>query len=167
VGFLLGKNELVVHFDLEDPAGSLDELGPDAELSLDLFRQTGGSRVVVSDGAVLDGDVRGHGLLLSGRHYKAAAEKVTGTLEERNEMTGDPVFSTVIGAAEALNGTKAAGKFSRDWISGVTMSTIEIVQHCCTVSLIATLWRPKRDPGSCDPGASFVPTVPDRTIEDT
>jgi hypothetical protein len=36
-------------------------LGFDAELLLDLVRQTGGTGVVVSDGAVLDGDV-GHDL---------------------------------------------------------------------------------------------------------
>jgi hypothetical protein len=29
-GFLLGEDELVIHGDLEDSAGSLDELGPDA-----------------------------------------------------------------------------------------------------------------------------------------
>jgi hypothetical protein len=71
-GLLLGEDDLVVHRDLEDASGSLDELSLDAELLLDLFRQTGGARIVVSDGAVLDDDVRGHTLLLSAGLYGTA-----------------------------------------------------------------------------------------------
>jgi hypothetical protein len=65
-GLPLGEHQLAVHLDVEDAGGSLDELGLDAELLLDLCRQTGGARKVVSDGAVLDRDERGHTLLLSG-----------------------------------------------------------------------------------------------------
>jgi hypothetical protein len=72
-GLLLGEDELVVDRDLEDSSRSFDELRLDAQLLLDLFRQTGGARVVVSDGAVLDRDLRGHVLLLSGPDYKAGA----------------------------------------------------------------------------------------------
>jgi hypothetical protein len=68
-GLLLGEQELVVDRDLEDSAAAFEELGPEAELRLDLVRQTGGTRVVVSDGAVLDGDVR-HTILLSRPDYK-------------------------------------------------------------------------------------------------
>ena len=62
---LLGEDQLVVDGDLEDSTGSLDELRLDAELLLDLLRQTGGAGVVVSDPAVLDDDGRGHTRLLS------------------------------------------------------------------------------------------------------
>jgi hypothetical protein len=87
-GLLLGEHELVVHRDLEDSSGSLDELRPDAQLLLDLFRQTGGAREVVSDGAVLDRDVRRHVLLLSGPDYRT--ERCP-PLVERNEMAEAPV----------------------------------------------------------------------------
>jgi len=63
---LLGEDQLVVDCDLEDPTAAFDELGFDAELLLDLVRQTGGTGKVVSDGAVLDDDMRGHRILLSG-----------------------------------------------------------------------------------------------------
>jgi hypothetical protein len=75
-GLLLGEDELVVDRDLEHPAGSLDELGLDAKLPLDLFRQTGGARIVVSDGAVLDGDVGRHTLLLSSQHYTRVVQRL-------------------------------------------------------------------------------------------
>jgi hypothetical protein len=75
-GLLLREDELVVDRDLEDPAGSLDELGLDAELFLNLFRQTGGTRIVVSDGAVLDDDVGRHRLLLSRPHYTGAVPRL-------------------------------------------------------------------------------------------
>jgi hypothetical protein len=66
---LLGEDQLVVDGDFEDSTGSLDELGLDAELLLDLLRQTGGAGVVVSDPAVLDDDARGHTRLLSPPDY--------------------------------------------------------------------------------------------------
>jgi hypothetical protein len=53
---LLREDELVVRLDLEDPSVALDELRPGPELLLDLLRQTGGARVVVSGRAVLDAD---------------------------------------------------------------------------------------------------------------
>ena len=64
---LLGEDDLVARGDLEHPASALHQVRPDAELLLDLVRQTGGARVVVSDGAVLDDDVPGHARLLSPR----------------------------------------------------------------------------------------------------
>ena len=51
---LLGEERLVVGGDDEDAAGAADELGVDAELFLDLGRQTGGPREVVSNAAVVD-----------------------------------------------------------------------------------------------------------------
>jgi hypothetical protein len=60
----------VVGRDLEDPAGSFDELRFDAELLLNLFRQTGGAREVVSDRAVLNRNVREHTRLLSTPDYR-------------------------------------------------------------------------------------------------
>jgi hypothetical protein len=70
---LLGVEQLIVDGDLEDATGSLDELGFDAELLLDLLRQTGGAGVVVSDAAVLDDDGCGHGPPPFGPHYSRAA----------------------------------------------------------------------------------------------
>jgi hypothetical protein len=57
----------------------------DAELLLDLGRQTGGAGVVVSARAVLDGDVgRWHGSSFGWTFYQPPGW----TLEERNEMAG-------------------------------------------------------------------------------
>jgi hypothetical protein len=55
-GLLLGEDQVVVQGDLEAATGAFDQPRFDTELILDLFRQTGGTRVVVSDGAVLDGE---------------------------------------------------------------------------------------------------------------
>jgi hypothetical protein len=52
---LLGEHQLAVHGDLEDAAGGRDQ--PDFGVGMVLFqlsRQTGGSRLVVSDDAVFD-----------------------------------------------------------------------------------------------------------------
>ena len=57
---LLGEDQLIAESDVEDPARAFDQVGLNAELLLDVGRQTGGSGVVVSDGAVLDRDVLGH-----------------------------------------------------------------------------------------------------------
>jgi hypothetical protein len=60
---LLGEHQLAVHGDLEDAAGGRDQ--PDLGVGYVLFqlsRQTGGSRLVVSDDAVLDDHA--HELLL-------------------------------------------------------------------------------------------------------
>jgi len=62
---LLGKDQVVPDGDLEDASAAADELGLDAELLLDLSRQTGGAGIVVSARAVLDGDMGRHGSLLS------------------------------------------------------------------------------------------------------
>jgi hypothetical protein len=52
---LLGEDELPVHLDLEDPARRRDEADVGVRESLlQLGRQTGGSRLVVSDDAILD-----------------------------------------------------------------------------------------------------------------
>jgi hypothetical protein len=64
---LLGKHQLPVHHDLEYPAGGRDQL--DLRLGkrlLDLGRQTGGPRLIVSDDAVLDGDLHARPLLAGG-----------------------------------------------------------------------------------------------------
>jgi len=60
---LLGEDQLAVHADLEDAAARLDEVGLDAVLLLDLGRQTGGARLVVSNAAVLDANLRARGSL--------------------------------------------------------------------------------------------------------
>ena len=61
----LGEDKVVPHGDFEDAPVAADQLRLDTELPLDFSRQTGGARVVVSTGAVLDGDVCRHSLLLS------------------------------------------------------------------------------------------------------
>ena len=48
----------------------------DAELLLDLLRQTGGAGVVVSDSAVLDDDGRGHTRLLSAESIASVLFKI-------------------------------------------------------------------------------------------
>ena len=75
---LLGEDEVVSHGDLEDPAAATDELGLDAELLLDLGRQTGGTGIIVSARAVFDGDMGRHGSLLSASHYRGASGAATG-----------------------------------------------------------------------------------------
>jgi hypothetical protein len=54
---VLGEDPLVVDGDDEDAAAAADDLRVDAQLSLDLSRQTGGSGEVVSNAAVIDSDV--------------------------------------------------------------------------------------------------------------
>jgi len=72
---LLGEEQVVVHGDLEDATTAADELRGDAELLLDLGRQTGGTGVVASTGAVLDGDVFvRHGASFPRRILPARAE---------------------------------------------------------------------------------------------
>src|SRR5205823_10132112 len=51
---VLGENALAVDSDVEDAAAAADDLRLDAELFLDLSRQTGGSREVVSNAAVIN-----------------------------------------------------------------------------------------------------------------
>jgi hypothetical protein len=53
---VFGVDQLSVHLDVEDAVVALDELGLDTNLLLDLGRQTGGLREVVSTVAVLDRD---------------------------------------------------------------------------------------------------------------
>jgi hypothetical protein len=62
---LLGEDQLVVERDLEDAATGGDQLALDTEFGLQLGRQTGGARLVVSLLAVFDLDA--HRALL-GRH---------------------------------------------------------------------------------------------------
>jgi hypothetical protein len=66
---LLGEDQVVPDRDLEDASAAADELGLDAELLLDLSRQTGGAGIVVSARAVLDGDMGRHGEPPFGSHY--------------------------------------------------------------------------------------------------
>jgi hypothetical protein len=61
---LLREDQLIPDGDLEDSSRTLDELGLDTEFPLDLLRQTGGAREVVSDTAVFDVDGCRHGGLL-------------------------------------------------------------------------------------------------------
>jgi len=82
-GLLLGEDDFVVDHDLEDACGPLDELCFDAQLLLDLFRQTGGARVVVSDGAVLDHDSGRHGPI---SFRRPVYRRPPAALQARNEM---------------------------------------------------------------------------------
>jgi hypothetical protein len=54
VGLLLGEDQLVVDGNLEDASVAPDELGLETEPAFNLRRQTGGARVIVSQGAVFD-----------------------------------------------------------------------------------------------------------------
>ena len=54
---LLGKDALSVDADDEDPAAAADDLAVDAEFAFYLSRQTGGSREVVSNAAVVDSNM--------------------------------------------------------------------------------------------------------------
>jgi len=90
---LLGEDEVVPHDDLEDTAPAAYELRLNAELLLDLGRQTGGARVVVSARAVLDGDVSGHGSpsFLLNYSQRACRERCSYwmiSLQDRNEVAG-------------------------------------------------------------------------------
>jgi len=51
---LLGKNQLAVYEDFEDPASALDEFGLRTGLFLDGGRQTGGPREIISGRAIRD-----------------------------------------------------------------------------------------------------------------
>jgi hypothetical protein len=114
----LGVDELVADGDLEDSAGPFDELGFDAELLLDLLRQTGGAGEVVSDSAVLDGDARNHETrLLSlpiislslpgfpGPDLGEGADSKTRISSSREESNGERGCYCLQGAARAPNGT--------------------------------------------------------------
>jgi hypothetical protein len=57
-GPLLREHQIAVDGHLEDAAAALDELWTKAEVFFQLVRQTGGSRQVVSNDAVLDRDLR-------------------------------------------------------------------------------------------------------------
>jgi hypothetical protein len=54
---VLREDAFVVRGDVEDAAAPTNDLGVDAQLFLDLSRQTGGSRKIVSDAAVIDSNV--------------------------------------------------------------------------------------------------------------
>lgn len=62
-GLLFGVDDLVVQGDVEDASATADHLRLDSELAMKLFRQPGGSRVVVSHSAVFDTDMRHRSLL--------------------------------------------------------------------------------------------------------
>lgn len=53
---MLGEDQFAVEANVEDPTASLDQVGSLAELSLNFVRQTGGTRLVVSNHAVFDCD---------------------------------------------------------------------------------------------------------------
>jgi hypothetical protein len=69
---LLGEDQVVAVGDLEDATPAADQLRRNAELLLDLCRQTGGPWVVASARAVLDGDRarRGHASSFRGPFYQ-------------------------------------------------------------------------------------------------
>ena len=52
------EDPLAVDGDVEDPAAAAHEMALDAQLFLDLSRQTGGSRKIVSNAAVIDPDLQ-------------------------------------------------------------------------------------------------------------
>jgi hypothetical protein len=54
---MLGEEQISIHHDIEHAPVASNQSGFDAELSLDLGRQTGGPRVVVSNSAVCNRDV--------------------------------------------------------------------------------------------------------------
>jgi hypothetical protein len=54
---VLGEDLLPIDHDVEDAASAADQLGVDAVEFLELFCQTGSSRVVVSGAAVCDLDL--------------------------------------------------------------------------------------------------------------
>ena len=58
-GFVFGEDHLAVGFDVEDPFTPGDQLRIDSEAVFDLGRQTGGAWLVVSNLAVIDGDLHG------------------------------------------------------------------------------------------------------------
>jgi hypothetical protein len=105
----LGEEQLVVDGDLEDPTRPLDELRFDAELLLDLLRQTGGAGVVVSDSAVLDDDACGHTRLLSCRIIASVLFKIGIKWTER-------LLLNYKVRLEARMGQKT--NLDRDWILG-------------------------------------------------
>lgn len=51
------EDQLIVHFDVKDPAGPFDHLDVNADLFTNRSRQTGGLRAVVSLDAELNADV--------------------------------------------------------------------------------------------------------------
>jgi len=50
----LGKQEISIHRDLEDPVLALDQLDRGSKLVIQLGRQPGGPRLVISNNAVFD-----------------------------------------------------------------------------------------------------------------
>jgi len=56
----LGEHQVALDRDLEDPVLTLDQLNPSPELVLQLGRQPGGPRLVISNNAVLDRNIHAH-----------------------------------------------------------------------------------------------------------
>ncbi len=54
---MLGEDELPVQLDVEDSTAARDEFGRDVVFFLDLGRQTGGLRLVISTRAIRNSDV--------------------------------------------------------------------------------------------------------------
>jgi hypothetical protein len=122
----LGEEQLVVDGDLEDPTRSLDELRFDAELLLDLLRQTGGAGVVVSDPAVLDDDACGHARLLSARIIASVLFKIGIKWREWLLLNYKVRLGGPTGQSRTWTGTG---------FSAGTVSIIEIVQSPPTVEV--------------------------------
>jgi len=53
----LGKYEISIHRDLEDPVLTLDQLDCGSKLVIQLGRQPGGPRLVISNNAVFDRNI--------------------------------------------------------------------------------------------------------------
>src|SRR6266851_1474720 len=56
-GVVLRENPLAVDGDVENPAAAAHELAVDSELFFDFSRQTGGSRKVVSNAAIINANI--------------------------------------------------------------------------------------------------------------
>jgi len=62
---VLGIEQLVIEFDIEDATASFDELSVQAEFLLNFCRQTGGSGLIISNDAIFNGELHGSSVLLS------------------------------------------------------------------------------------------------------
>src|SRR6185436_19607078 len=71
---LLGEDQPVVDSDFKDASGATDQLRLYAEFALQVFRQTGGSRVIVSHPAVVDPHV-GHVPSFPGQSYDTPRDR--------------------------------------------------------------------------------------------
>jgi hypothetical protein len=138
-GLLLGEEQLVADGDLEDTPGAAHELGLDAELPLEIRRQTGGAGIVVSHPAVFDPHV-GHGgssfcWTILRQAIRLSPEPLEGSLLQlldqrwiRLLKRGMKVLGAMFGYYKCASGGKRDKEQTFSWISRRARSTIEIVQ---------------------------------------